>query len=106
MASSGPSWDGQLGAHQKQIPDANVGKKKRTFLADKIRYMLKSPRTAYRIYKMTKVRPDGESLGCIRPKKSDLRKGDRITCSIRICISMIGPSAVETEPACCVGSRR
>jgi hypothetical protein len=43
--------DGQLGAHQKQIPPKFPDNGNRTFLADKIRYMLKSPRTAYRISK-------------------------------------------------------
>jgi hypothetical protein len=42
----------QYGAHQKEIPDAvlptNQG---RTFLADKLRYILKSPRKAYRVYR-------------------------------------------------------
>jgi hypothetical protein len=40
--------DGQLGAHQKQIPDAYLRNGRRTFLTDKLRYMLKSPRMACR----------------------------------------------------------
>jgi hypothetical protein len=71
--------DGQLGAHQKQIPNAYLDNKDRTFLADKLRYMLKSPRKAYRIYKTDRVTADGEVVPCFRQRKSDLRKGDRIT---------------------------
>jgi ligand-binding SRPBCC domain-containing protein len=67
--------DGNLGARQKFLDNGS-----QTFLADKIRYMLKAPRTAYRIYKREQV-TDGESLGCFRQRKSELRKGDRITCS-------------------------
>jgi hypothetical protein len=71
--------DGQLGAHQKQIPPEFLDNGKRTFLADKLRYMLKSPRKAYRIYKANRVTSDGEVVPCFRQKKSDLRKGDHIT---------------------------
>jgi hypothetical protein len=71
--------DGQLGAHQKQIPRKFLDGRQRTFLADKLRYMLKSPRKAYRIYKTNRVSSDGEVVPCFRQKKSDLRKGDRIT---------------------------
>jgi hypothetical protein len=41
--------------------------------------MLKSPQKAYRIYKTNRVTADGELVPCFRQKKSDLRKGDRIT---------------------------
>jgi hypothetical protein len=51
----------------------------RTFLADKLRYLLKSPKNAYRIYKTERVTCDGEIVPCFRQKKSELRKGDRIT---------------------------
>jgi hypothetical protein len=100
--------NGQLGAHHKQIPPKFLDNGNRTFLADKIRYMLKSPRTAYPISKREQVTSDGEILGCFRQKKSDSRKGDRITCSTsrKICISISPRSAVETIPACSVESRR
>jgi hypothetical protein len=69
----------QLGAHQRQIPDAYLFKHpERTFLADKLRYVLKSPMKAYRIYKTERVTSDGECVPCLRQKKSELRKGDRI----------------------------
>jgi hypothetical protein len=71
--------DGQLGAHQKQIPNAYLDDGKRTFLADKLRYMLKSPQKAYRIYKTDRVTSGGEVVACFRQRKSELRKGDRIT---------------------------
>jgi hypothetical protein len=71
--------DGQLGAHQKEIPPKFLDNGKRTFLADKLRYMLKSPRKAYRIYKTERVTSDGEVVRCFRQKKSVLRKGDQIT---------------------------
>jgi hypothetical protein len=71
--------DGQLCAHQKQIPNAYLDNKDRTFLADKLRYMLKSPRKAYRIYQTERVTSDGEVVPCFRQRKSELRKGDRIT---------------------------
>ncbi len=51
----------------------------RTFLADKLRYMLKSPKNAYRIYKTERITADGECVGCFRQRKSKLRHGDRIT---------------------------
>jgi hypothetical protein len=71
--------DSQLGAHQKQIPNSYLGNLKRTFLADKLRYMLKSPQKAYRIYKTEHVTSDGEVVPCFRQRKSNLRAGDRIT---------------------------
>jgi hypothetical protein len=70
---------GQLGAHRKQIPPKFLDNGKRTFLADKLRYMLKSPCKAYRIYKTDRVTSDGEVVACFRQRKSELRKGDRIT---------------------------
>jgi hypothetical protein len=71
--------DGQVGAHQKEIPAKFLGDRDRTFVADKLRYILKSPRTAYRIYRTERVTSDGEIVPCFRQSKSDLRKGDRIT---------------------------
>jgi hypothetical protein len=71
--------DGQLGAHQKQIPNAYLDNGDRTFLADKLRYMLKSPRKAYRIYRTEQEASDGERVPGFRQIKSELRKGDRIT---------------------------
>lgn len=50
-----------------------------TFLDDKLRYLLKSPKRAYRIYKTERMIADGELVPCFRQGKSELRKGDRIT---------------------------
>jgi hypothetical protein len=70
----------QRGADQKEIPDSRLpNNRKRTFLADKLRYLLKSPQKAYRIYKTNRVTTDGELVPCSKQKKSQLRKGDRIT---------------------------
>jgi hypothetical protein len=72
--------DSQRGADQKEIPDARLpNNRDRTFLADKLRYLLKSPQKAYRIYKTNRVTTDGELVPCFKQKKSELRKGDRIT---------------------------
>jgi hypothetical protein len=73
-----PVVDGLLGAHQKEIANTYLRNGKRTFLADKLRYMLKSPQKAYRIYKAERVTSDGEIVPCFRQKKSDLRKGERV----------------------------
>jgi hypothetical protein len=73
-------FDSQRGADQKEILDARLPNNcDRTFLADKLRYLLKSPRKAYRIYRTERVTGDGEVVPCFRQKKSELRKGDRIT---------------------------
>jgi hypothetical protein len=73
-------FDSQRGADQKEISDARLPNNcDRTFLADKLRYLLKSPRKAYRIYKTERVTSDGELVPCFRQRKSELRKGDRIT---------------------------
>jgi hypothetical protein len=70
----------QRGADQKEIPDARLpNNRDRTFLADKLRYLLKSPQKAYRIYKTNRVTADGELVPCLRQRKSQLRKGDWIT---------------------------
>jgi hypothetical protein len=72
--------DSQRGADQKEIPDRRLpNNRDRTFLADKLRYLLKSPQKAYRIYKTERMTPDGELVPCLRQRKSELRKGDRIT---------------------------
>jgi hypothetical protein len=69
----------QRGADQKEILDARLPNRDRTFLAEKLRYLLKSPQKAYRIYKTERMTPDGELVPCLRQRKSELRKGDRIT---------------------------
>jgi hypothetical protein len=70
----------QRGAHQKEIPNTVLPKNQdRTFLADKLRYILKSPRKAYRLYRGQRITKDGEILTCLKQRKSDLRHGDRIT---------------------------
>jgi hypothetical protein len=73
-----PIIDGLIGAHCKKIADAYLAEGKRTFLADKLRYMLKSPQKAYRICKTSRVTAAGEIVPCFRQRKSDLRKGERI----------------------------
>jgi hypothetical protein len=70
----------QYGAHQKEISDAYLPKnQERSFLADKLRYVLKSPRKAYRIYRTERITKDGEVVPCLKQRKSDLRHGDRVT---------------------------
>jgi hypothetical protein len=72
--------DSQRGADQKEILDSRLpNNRDRTFLADKLRYLLKSPKNAYHIYRTERVTSDGECVPCLRQKKSELRKGDRIT---------------------------
>jgi hypothetical protein len=70
----------QRGADQKEILDSRLpNNRDRTFLADKLRYLLKSPQKAYRIYKTKRITCDGELVPCLRQRKSNLRKGDWIT---------------------------
>jgi hypothetical protein len=70
----------QRGAYQQEIVDRRFPKNRAcTFLADKLRYLLKSPKKAYRIYRTERMTPDGELVPCFRQRKSELRKGDRIT---------------------------
>jgi hypothetical protein len=82
---NGDGWyvsilDSQRGADQKEIVDSRLpNNRERTFLADKLRYLLKSPKNAYRIYRTERVTCDGEIVPCFKQKKSELRKGDRIT---------------------------
>jgi hypothetical protein len=68
---------GQRGAHQKEIPCEFLTDSGRTFFADKIRYMLKSPCKAYRIYH-AKSGSDTEDEVSFRQIKSALRPGDHI----------------------------
>jgi hypothetical protein len=68
---------GQRGAHQKEIPHKFLTDSNRTFLADKIRYMLKSPCKAYRIYHAKNGSGTEDEIG-FRQIKSDLRPGDHI----------------------------
>jgi hypothetical protein len=67
---------GQRGAHQKEIPRKFLKDRDRTFFADKIRYMLKSPCKAYRIYHAKNPRNGG--VISFRQIKSDLRPGDHV----------------------------
>jgi hypothetical protein len=66
-----PIVDGLAGAHQKRIPKGQ--------LADKFRYILKSPRKAYRLYRVERVTPDGEIVLQFKQRTSDLRPGERLT---------------------------
>jgi hypothetical protein len=66
-----PIADGLAAAHEKRI---SKGK-----LADKICYLLKSPKKAYRLYKYEQITPDGEILLRFKQKKDDLRPGERLT---------------------------
>jgi hypothetical protein len=68
---------GQRGAHQKEIPCKFLTNSNRTFFADKIRYMLKSPCKAYRIYHAKNGSKDKDGI-TFRQIKSDLRPGDHI----------------------------
>jgi hypothetical protein len=70
----------QRGADQKEIVDCRLPRDQdRTFLADKLRYLLKSPKKTYRIYKTDRMTTHGELVPCFPQRKSELRKGDRIT---------------------------
>jgi hypothetical protein len=70
----------QRGADQQEIVDRRFPKNRAcTFLADKLRYLLKSPKKAYRIYRTERMISEGELVPCFRQRKSQLRKGDRIT---------------------------
>jgi hypothetical protein len=68
---------GQRGAHQKEIPAKFLTDSNRTFLADKIRYMLKSPCKAYRIYHAKNGSGTEDEIS-LRQIKSDLRPSDHI----------------------------
>jgi hypothetical protein len=64
---------GQRGAHQKEIPRKFLTDSNRTFFADKIRYMLKSPCKAYRIYHAKNGNGTEDEI-TFRQIKSDLRQ--------------------------------
>ena len=66
-----PIADGLVAAHQKRIAKGK--------LADKIAYVLKGPRKAYRLYKWEQVTPDGEIILRFKQKKDDLRPGERLS---------------------------
>jgi hypothetical protein len=48
-------------------------------LADKVCYILKAPKKAYRLYKYEQITPDGEIILRFKQKKDDLRPGERLT---------------------------
>ena len=66
-----PIADGLAAAHQKCIS--------RDKLADKVCYILKAPKKAYRLYKYEQVTSDGEIIPRFKQKKDDLRPGERLT---------------------------
>jgi hypothetical protein len=66
-----PIADGLAAAHQKRISKGKV--------ADKIAYVLKAPKKAYRLHKWDIVSPDGESIPKFKQWKDDLRPGERLT---------------------------
>jgi hypothetical protein len=66
-----PIADGLPAAHQKRISKGKV--------ADKIAYVLKAPKKAYRLYKWETVSPDGEIIPKFKQWKDDLRPGERVT---------------------------
>jgi hypothetical protein len=66
-----PIADGLAAAHQKRISKGKV--------ADKIAYVLKSPRKAYRLFKRELITADGEAICTFRQKKDDFRPGERLT---------------------------
>jgi hypothetical protein len=58
-----PIADGLPAAHQKRISKGKV--------ADKIAYVLKSPKKAYRLFKRKLITADGEVICTFRQKKSN-----------------------------------
>ena len=66
-----PIADGLAAAHQKRV---SKGK-----LVDKVCYLLKSPKKAYRLFKWELVTADGEIVSRFKQKKDDLRPGERRT---------------------------
>ena len=66
-----PIMEGLAGAHVKRIP--------RQQLADKLRYIFKTPRKVYRLYKYEIVSKDGEIIFGFKQKTSDPRPGEWIT---------------------------
>jgi hypothetical protein len=60
----------QRGADQQEILDGCLPKNRAcTFLADKLRYLLKSPKKAYRIYRTERMISEGELVPCFRQRK-------------------------------------
>jgi hypothetical protein len=66
-----PIADGLAAAHQKCIC--------RGKLADKVCYIMKAPKKAYRLFKYEQITPDGEIIPRFKQKKDDLRPGERLT---------------------------
>jgi hypothetical protein len=66
-----PIADGLLAAHQKRISKGKV--------ADKIAYVPKAPKKAYRLFKRRVITADGEVICTFRQKKDDFRPGERLT---------------------------
>ena len=66
-----PIADGLPAAHQKRISKGKV--------ADKIAYVLKAPKKAYRLFKREFMTADGEVICTFRQKKADFRRGERLT---------------------------
>ena len=66
-----PIADGLLGAHARRIPKSQ--------LADKFRYILKSPRRSYRVYKYEWITKDGEVINGFKQKTIEPRPGERVT---------------------------
>jgi hypothetical protein len=66
-----PIADGLAAAHQKRISEGKV--------ADKIAYVLKAPKKAYRLFKLEFMTADGEVICTFRQKKADFRSGERLT---------------------------
>ena len=69
-----PIADGMFGADYRPIPNKRLSDNSRTHLEDKFRYMLKSPRKAYRIYKVD----DASIIPRFKQKQDKLRPGERI----------------------------
>jgi hypothetical protein len=66
-----PIADDLSAAHQKRISKGKV--------ADKIAYVLKAPKKAYRLFKRELITADGEVICTFRQKKADFRPGERLT---------------------------
>jgi hypothetical protein len=66
-----PIADGLPAAHQRRISHGKM--------ADKIAYVLKAPKKAYRLFKREFMTADGEVICTFRQKKADFRFGERLT---------------------------
>jgi hypothetical protein len=62
--------DGLSAVHQKRISKGKV--------PDKIAYVLKAPKKAYRLFKRELITADGEVISKFKQKKSGLRPGERV----------------------------